>query len=291
MGRYLKSKSLGRNRVILVVILQTNRKPTRMDTAAHKFLVTTVATKHTEAMQAVERFLQTLISSGDANTRLASVREALNAASVLQGVLHENYRPSWLGQLLSNLKKYELHHQRDTGVQAAKLVATAIYPEMLAHQWTFTDVLSTGYDFDAIFEDARDSNAIPELFDKIVVCLQQIVDSEAIDSVRMLRELDSLIATLKNSRKGSYVATRHAWFFLVEWMKNTGWEAFGEIPVLGSAVRGLKQTMDNTNTAMIRMHDDVSTQTIASIKTELPRLTYEPPRLPQPEISTDEEEK
>ena len=262
-----------------------------MDTAAHKFLVTTVTTKHNEAKQAVERFLQTLISSGDANTRLASVRDAINAVAVLQGVLHENYRPAWLAQLLSNLKKYETQHQRDTGVQAAKLVATVTYPEMVAHQWTFADVLSIGYDFDAIFENARDANAIPELFDEIVVCLQQIVDSEAIDSVRMLKELESLIATLKNSRKGSYVATRHAWFFLVEWMKNTGWEAFGDIPVLGAAVRGLKQTMEKTNTAMIRMHDDVTTQTIASIKTELPRLTYEPPRLPQPEVSADDEAK
>lgn len=256
-----------------------------MDSAAHKFLVTTVTAKHNEAKQSVERFLQSLIASGDANARLAAVRDAINAVTVLQGVLHENYRPPWLAQMLSSLKRFETQHQRDHGFQAAKLVATSIYPEMVAHQWAFEDVLATGFDFDAIFENARDSNSIPELFDEIITCLQQIVDSEAIDSVRMLKELESLIATLKHARKGSYVATRHAWYFLVEWMKNTGWEAFGDIPVIGAAVRGLKTTMEKTNTAMVRMHDDVYTQTIASVKTDVPRLTYVPPALPKPDVA------
>ncbi len=154
---------------------------------------------------------------------------------------------------------------------------------MAAHQWAFEEALATGFDFDSIFESARDSNLIPELFDEIICCLQQIVDSEAIDSVRVLKELESLIATLKHARKGSYFATRHAWFFLVEWLKNTGWEAFGDIPVMGAAVRGLKTTMEKTNAAMEGMHEDIYTQTITSVKTEVPRLTYDPPTLPKPD--------
>lgn len=256
-----------------------------MDTAAHKFLVTTVTAKHAEANQAVDRFLQTLISSGDANTRLAAARDAISAVSVLQGVLHEDYRPNWIAQMLGNLKQFESYHQRASGVQAAKLVATSVYPEMLAHRWSFADSQPAGYDFDRVFEQARDANAIPELFDEIVSCLQQIVDSGAMDSIRMVRELQALIATLKNARKGSYVATRHAWFFLVEWLKNTGWEAFGDIPVIGAAVRGLKTALEKTNTAMERMHDDVYTQTIASVHADLPRMAYDPPKLPKPDVA------
>lgn len=256
-----------------------------MDSAAHKFLVATVTTKHNEAKQSVEKFLQTLFASGDGNARLSAVRDAINAVTVLQGVLHENYRPPWLAQILSSLRRFEKQHQQDNGFQAAKLVATSIYPEMAAHQWAFEDVRATGFDFDAIYENARDSNSISELFDEIINCLQQIVDSEEIDSVRMLKELESLIATLKNARRGSYLAVRGAWYFLVEWMKNTGWEVFGDIPVIGAAVRGLKTTMEKANTAMVQMHDDVYTQSLATMKTELPRLMYVPPDLPKADVA------
>jgi hypothetical protein len=70
---------------------------------------------------------------------------------------------------------------------------------------------------------------------------------------------------------------------LVEWLKNTGWEALGDIPVLGASVRGLKTTLEKTNSAMQEMHTDMDEQLRESLKTELPTLKYYPPKLPAPE--------
>lgn len=260
-----------------------------MNEAAHQFLITTVTAKHHDANQAVQQFLHVMFANSDPDARKNAVQSAIAATVALEDVVHQNYRPQWLGLIISNLKRYQSQHQTQIGINAVHAVATTDFPAMQRHQWDFSDAQPSGFNFDQILDDARTTNQIPQLFDKIIGLLQEIADSGAIDSIRIINELASVIATLKNAKNGSYLATRHGWDFLVAWLRNTGWEAFGDIPIIGAPVRGLKATLEETNTAMEQMHTDMHDKIVASTEAELPRLAYDPPKLPAPEpVDNDE---
>lgn len=254
-----------------------------MNKAAHQFLVTTVTAKHQEANQAVQQFLHVMFANSNPDARKNAVHKAITATEELQSVVHENYRPPWLARIISNLRRFESQPQNQNGINAVHAVATSDFPVMSKHQWDFSEPQPAGFDFDQIFNDARNANQIPQLFDEIISCLQEISDSGAIDSIRIINELNAVIATLKNAKNGSYLATRHGWDFLVAWLKETGWEAFGDLPVIGAPVRALKSTLEKTNTAMDQMHADMHEKIAISTEKDLPKLTYDPPKLPAPE--------
>ena len=125
--------------------------------------------------------------------------------------------------------------------------------------------------------------------------MKEIVNSDAIDSVSVsaLRELHKIIATLHAARKGSYFATRGAWYFVATWFKNTGWELLGSIPIAGSAVKGLQKTLDDTDKEMQQLHDKIQTELEQTIATDFPRLEYKRPELPaiehHPDVDADPE--
>ncbi len=255
-----------------------------MNLSAKDFLISTVSTKHNEAVTAVENFVRIHYANAVTAAKDAALVKAISAMQDLQSVVHHNFRPPWLQATLSQLKRFQENPKAEHGIQAAFSVATVSLPAMKDHQWAFVDEQS-GFDFDQIYEEAKATNQIPELFDEIVKWLKEIVESGEIDSVKLLNELKSIIATVKKARNGSYIANRHAWFFLIEWLKNTGWEAFGDIPVLGAPVKGLRTAIENTNKAMAKMHADMDVKLAESTQANLPKLTYDPPKLlaPRPE--------
>lgn len=251
-----------------------------MNNAAQEFFFTTVKARQEELKQSVEKLLDTLFSSSPSTARSAAAHETGEVAKGLRGILHEQFRPRWPGSLIDNLHRIENAPDNELGATAARRIASVTLPELSRHTWQFEVSDSSAIDFDAIFETARESNQIPNLFDEVIGFLQRIVDSGHIDSVRLLKELETIIATLKKGRTGSYVATRSSWFFFMSWARETGWEALGEIPVLGAAVRGLRGAMAKTDEAMQKMHNDFSAEAINRVKSDLPQLVYNPPPLP-----------
>lgn len=110
--------------------------------------------------------------------------------------------------------------------------------------------------------------------------LDEIVASDAIDSTKAVRELNKVIATLRAARNGSFLATRGAWYFVVAWLKNTGWELLGTIPVAGSVAKGLRETLRETNVKMKSLHESIQADLERQIASDFPRLEYQSPALP-----------
>ena len=243
--------------------------------------------KYSEAVKATDSCIQLFLTNRADDAKQKQAVLAFKAVETLFDLLPRQHRPLWLNQLKSSLNTLKASPFSPTSLSAATSIATQLYPQMRGHDWRFDDGNDNGFDFDRIYEDYRDQNRISELFDEIVGWLQQIIDSGEIDSIRAVNELNHMIATLLAARAGSYFATRGAWYFFTQWMQNTGWELMGDIPVLGAAVRGLKQTLDDTNTAMEKMHNGIDAEFNENLTENFPRLEYKPPALPAPEAEPD----
>lgn len=171
------------------------------------------------------------------------------------------------------------HHEDNLGVESVHTIASKLQPLLNSHEWKIYDQTASGFEFDEVFERYRAECRIPELFDRIISCFKEIVESGEVDSVRAMRELNELIATLQKARDGSYFATRNAWGFTVAWMQKAGWELLADIPGLRALTQSLRDTLEEGNVGMVALHDKMQTELEAKMS-GFPRLEFKPSKLP-----------
>jgi hypothetical protein len=258
---------------------------------SESFFQRTLDEKTAEARQAVQECVVAFLAQ-DGRGRQQSAISAYAAVKRIVDMLHPKDHPSWLTALLSSLAMAKDNFTDINGVNAMQKIANDLQPSLNRHKWKLADVESAdGFDFDELYSKYKAENKIPELFDRIIAAMTSIVESGEIDSVKVLKELQRIIATLKNARNGSYFATRNAWFFVATWFKNSGWNLLSDIPVLGAVVRGLRETLDEMNEGMQNMHDQIQEDLHNQLVQDFPRLEYHAPEIPKLKhavINTDE---
>lgn len=260
-----------------------------MATKSETFFKRTLDQKTTEAREAVANCIREYLAPKPTK-RQSAAQTAFDAVNRIIEMLHDSDRPEWLPQLQSKLNIATKHHTDDNGVGAVHAIASQLFPTLQQHQWHIgSEEEALGFDFDAVYEHYRNESKLPELFDQIITCLKEIASNEAVDSVRAIRELNNIIATLHSARNGSYFATRGAWYFVATWFKNTGWELLGSIPVAGSAAKGLRKTLDDANQEMMSLHDKIQADLESKISADFPRLEYKQPEFPRLEDRSDDD--
>lgn len=248
---------------------------------SESFFQRTLDEKTREAREAVQNCVVAFLAAST-NSRSTAATEAYESVGRIIEMLHQSDRPAWLTDLHSNLRVAVSNHGDANGIRSVQKIANSLQNSLNRHKWRLADMSAAdGFDFDAVFNKYKNENRIPELFDEIINALTAIIESGEIDSVRALDELKRVVATLQNARNGSYFATRNAWFFVATWFKNTGWEMLGDIPVLGAAVRGLRQTLDDMNNGMQNLHDQIQADLTEQLSQDFPRLEYNPPEIPR----------
>ncbi len=240
--------------------------------------------KTTEARDAVNRCIAGFFLSG-AVDRAGLSRAAYGAVCNLLDLLHSSDRPPFLLHLHAALKSVTQQPEHQNCVPNMVKVATLYQPQLEMLKWEPATADETEFfDFDAVFERYRDECRIPELFDQLIDGLNKVVESGEVDSLKVLNQIRKIIATLRAARNGSYFSARGAWYFVTTWLKNSGWELLGDIPIAGAVVRGLRDAVTETSEQMALLHDKIQEDFEATIDADFPRLTYEPPAIPDDDV-------
>lgn len=255
-----------------------------MASHSESFFQRTLDEKTKEARDAVQDCIVAFLSPSS-NGRQPAARTAVDAVGRVVDMLHPQDRPPWLDPLHSALKIAQSNHSDQQGIESIQRVANEYQRALNRHKWRLGDTeAATGFDFDAVYNKYKAENRIPELFEEIISALNDIIQSGKIDSVRVLKVLRRVLATLQNAKDGSYFATRNAWFFVATWFKNTGWEILGDIPVLGAPVRGLRQSLEDMNRGMENLHNQIQVDLQTQLSEDFPRLEYRAPEIPLPRL-------
>ena len=253
-----------------------------------EFYVPLLTQRFREARTKVELMLQALFSERAGNERIATIQGARESLEALRDVLPSEEYPAWLAGIIQNCDLMARKPGGSDNIRAAILITTELWPAMKTHTWRLDEEHGVAFDFDAIFTRYRDENRVPELFDRLIAALEEIIESGAIDSLKARKELDRLVATLRKSKNGSYLATRSAWDFMISWMQNTGWKLFDEIPVLRAFVAGLRETINDGNEAIERTNEQMHIALSQEVQVDMPYIEYRKPEvqlLPPPEQS------
>lgn len=232
--------------------------------------------RHRHLLSTMDNCLSTLFGE-DPAAKLNACKVALAAATRLSELLATIDRPSWLNSVIKNLQTFEMMPKNDNKQSLNMLVALMQnYQAMGKEEWSFGNRSDVGaYDFDKIYEEFKDNSRLPNLFDEIISILEKMIRSGDIDSIKLTKALEGLIATLHKNKSGSYFSMRSAWDFTLSLMKNYLWEQLSDIPALGSLVRALRKTMEDTNSEMKGLHAQIREAMQEKFKGDFPFLSYE----------------
>lgn len=214
--------------------------------------------------------------------KIPKAAAALDAAKSLQQALASQDQPQWLSPLINALQQYDVHQGQP---HVATALITAIgnhFAAMSNHQWAFDFSGDRPFDFDGLYRQYEADSRIPELFDRLVTLLEEIVQSDQIDSRKIVHALETIIATLKRNRKRSYFSTVCTWDFAGTYLKNVAWGVLKEIPVLRVPVVALREAMQELDKEMSKVHEGMQTELHKQLEAEFPVLVYQ--SLPLPEL-------
>jgi len=218
----------------------------------------------------------------DLNEKASKAAATLDRARLLRGALAERDRPAWLAPIESSFQQY-CGSPRDQNLAVRLLETVArFFPAIDDHKWAFDFSGDEPFDFDGVYERFRAESRIPELFDKLIELLEQIVQSEEIDSRKIIQTLQTIIATLKKNRTGSYFSLIGTWTFVRSYLKNVAWEVISNVQVLGPLIAALRKTLEELDTNVCDLHQKMVSELQPKLTAEFPKIVYAPLGLPPP---------
>jgi len=233
--------------------------------ASVEFFIRFVQERYGVLLRATNDMLS-IFAGEDRGAKKRVAELTLARANDLRSALSDQDVPGWLKQLVSYLGYY----LQDSWTSADFLGHyIQIKPNIHEHAWNFNEQSSDAFDFDSIFERYKQQSRLGELFDEVVRILEGIRASEAVDSASMIHALGKVIATVRKSKDGSYLAVNSAWQFLRAFLQNYFWGELAKLPVLGSAFEALQKTIEETGKEMQRVHDSTALEMEQTVQAEL----------------------
>ncbi|MCE5269330.1 MAG: hypothetical protein LLG00_15750 [Planctomycetaceae bacterium] len=234
--------------------------------------------------------LMSALAADDKQQKVARARAALDAAISLRQSLAQRDQPGWLQPITNTLQNYVTHQGHPSpGTDLIQAIGR-YYGAAVDHKWVFDLSDDRGFDFDGIFRKYETESRIPELFDTLVELLEKIIQCKEVDSRKVVHTLETIIATLKKNRNGSYFSVMGTWNFAGTYLQKLAWNAFADIPVLKTLVASLRETLDEVNTEMEKVHDNMRTDLHRQLQAEFPVLSYRALPLPTPLAIADPSE-
>ena len=232
-----------------------------MSSSAADFLISIVNEHHAKLVAEINELISVL-SGEDPTAKLKRGQSALSCAAILSSIVTNKFQPTWLRALTVELERFVARAISSAALMSALI---SLVPQMRQQVWVF-DSAADVIDFDAIYDEFKKNSRLPELLDQIVKILERLRDSGEVDSASMLKAIGRLISTLRTARDGSYFSLRIAWNVFTAFVKNYVWLELGKLPVLGTAVEALKQTIDEVDAEMERVQTNISNQIAATVE-------------------------
>lgn len=144
----------------------------------------------------------------DVDQAVSRLRDALNR--VKQSVAPQDV-PAWIGPLDKAAKQYQFEASaeiRDKPKAGANLLNAIVANRIKVKPIVSGAHGSSTIDFDVLFEEYYSNGDLETLFDELITLVRRIIDSGEIESASIVETLETMVATLRANRNGSYLALR-----------------------------------------------------------------------------------
>jgi hypothetical protein len=195
----------------------------------------------------------------------------LHAAQDLRDLLSPQDHPQWLGPLFQASYEYSQNPQANAREFLTRLVKQHRDIRPIVVSTDTTPLL----DFDALYVHFRDEGRIPELFDKLIQIISQIIDDGHIDSITALEALRQIIVLLRTNRNGSYLAARQS-VTIARYLRNLAKVVLEKVPLVKELLEVYDRTIEEIDDEFGRLEERIKDETMLAIARAIPRLAQLP---------------
>jgi hypothetical protein len=216
-----------------------------------------VRERHNAVRQAFDALLNAY-ATGDQNQVIAANEGLRKALRQLQGVVAAGHLPPWLKDLAANADRYATRHNNGLATWRAHLDSALRNAEPLnAETWSFSEQEEVLFDIDAIVEKARQDQNIDALYGRVIECLEAILNSGEIDSIKAATDLNRLIATLRQAKCGSFSSQVFSWRFARRLVPNIIASYLKRSKITGPLIEAFEQTASELDVSLDSAKDQI----------------------------------
>ena len=101
-----------------------------------------------------------------------------------------------------------------------------------------------------------------------------MINSGEIDSITALKNLEQLIAIIKQNKSGSYFSVMMSWEFISGFTKNLVWQELSNLPGIKQLKSAFEKTVEEMDVELEEMHKSIADEMKNKYKTQVQALTY-----------------
>lgn len=113
------------------------------------------------------------------------------------------------------------------------------------------------------------------MFDELLIMLDKLIRSGAVDQVSSINSLKELIAMIEQNKEGSYFSIWGVGEFLGRWVLNSSWSYIKDLKVAKHVVIGFEKTVKDMNVNLNQLKHDVSEDIAKNYKDKTEKLPDE----------------
>lgn len=185
------------------------------------------------------------IASHSPERKLESAKRLLDSLEALVEILDSSDVPEWAGEISKPLKHLLRNPKEITCFHNLSQAMSNASARIRSQQWDFSKgSQNPTLNLDTIFDECWTESQLPELFDRAIHLLEDIIGTGEIDSLNAIRDLNTLIDLIRSNQGGSFIARIQTADFLSRYWRSVAWKFAESMPAVGHFVAGFKEVMD-----------------------------------------------
>lgn len=193
--------------------------------------------------------------------------------AMLKEILPSSVIPQWADPAIEISRNVVVSFQNNQdATNYLRPLLKDLFPRILTHSWDFKLGPSTVFDFEPLYEKFRSECNLDDLFDKLILAVERILDESEFDGRRAEKELQRILEALRKANGGkSYVQSVFSLHFAGSWLKHSSKE-FANKSALGPLFKGFEKALEETQAGMDAVTFKVSEAANKEMKAEVPHL-------------------
>lgn len=223
--------------------------------AAH--VVALVRERHNGVKQAFDVLLNAF-AIGDRNQTAKANEKFIQSLGALKAVVAAEHWPDWLKAFHAAAERCAGKHSNDMQTWRAHLNIAIAYASSLTNEtWKFSEKDDILFDVDSIVLQARLDFKIDELYEQVIECLRDLLDSGDVDSVKACSDLNMLISNLRSAKQGSFTSQVFNWQFARRLIPNIISSYVKRSDITGPLIEAFEKTAEELDISMEKAKDQI----------------------------------